>query len=92
MSPLTYKVLNIYSFIRCETYNSHLHTTTFGCLISSCGSLFKSYFTNSRAKFARRQTNVVAHALPGKTVCLASPSFYFNIHGCVETIVINEMI
>jgi len=29
MSPLTYKVFNLYSFIRCGTYNSHLYTTTF---------------------------------------------------------------
>jgi len=28
MGPHTYKVFNIYSFIRCGTYNSHLHTTT----------------------------------------------------------------
>jgi len=28
MSPLTYKVFNLYSFIRCGTYNSHLYTTT----------------------------------------------------------------
>ncbi|AES91187.1 hypothetical protein MTR_4g107690 [Medicago truncatula] len=28
MGPLTYKVFNLYYFIRCGTYNSHLHTTT----------------------------------------------------------------
>jgi len=28
MGPLTYKVFNLYSFIRCRTYNSHLYTTT----------------------------------------------------------------
>ncbi|RHN52878.1 hypothetical protein MtrunA17_Chr6g0485331 [Medicago truncatula] len=28
MSPLTYKVFNLYYFIRCGTYNSHLCTTT----------------------------------------------------------------
>jgi len=27
MGPLTYKVFNLYSFIQCETYNSHLYTT-----------------------------------------------------------------
>ncbi|AES67031.1 hypothetical protein MTR_2g086060 [Medicago truncatula] len=28
MGPLTYKVFNLYYFIRCGTYNSHLQTNT----------------------------------------------------------------
>jgi len=28
MGPLTYKVFNLYTFIRCGTYNSHLYITT----------------------------------------------------------------
>jgi len=37
MGPLTYKVFNLYSFIRCETYNSHLYTTT---LPLKCESIY----------------------------------------------------
>jgi len=51
----------------------------FGYIIASCRSLFNSHFTNFRVEFARRQTNVVAHALAGEATFLASPAIYFNI-------------
>ncbi|XP_039684970.1 uncharacterized protein [Medicago truncatula] len=35
----------------------------FGCIISSCRSLFSTFFSNSRVEFVRRQAYVVAHAL-----------------------------
>ncbi|AES80354.1 hypothetical protein MTR_7g079620 [Medicago truncatula] len=37
IGPLIYKVFNLYSFIQCGTYNSHLHTTT---LPLKCESIF----------------------------------------------------
>jgi len=63
----------------------------FGCIISSCRSLFSSFFTNSKVKFARRQANVVAHVLAGEATFLTSPVVYFNIPDCIESLSINEM-
>jgi len=45
MGPLTYKVFNLYSFIRCETYNSHLYTTT---LPLKCESIYSACFPFKR--------------------------------------------
>jgi len=39
MGPLTYKVFNLYCFIRCGTYNSHLYTTT---LSLKCESIYSA--------------------------------------------------
>jgi len=38
MGPFTYKVFNLYSFIRCGTYNSHLYTT----LPLKCESIYSA--------------------------------------------------
>jgi len=45
----------------------------FGYIISSCRSLFCSFFSNSRVEFVRRQANAVAHALAREATLLASP-------------------
>ena len=42
------------------------NTSKFGCIISSCRSLYSSFFTNSRVEFVRQQANGVAHALAGE--------------------------
>jgi len=39
MGPLTYNVFNLYTFIRCGTYNSHLYITT---LPLKCESIYSS--------------------------------------------------
>jgi len=64
----------------------------FGCIISSCQSLFSTSFSNSRAEFVRRQANMVAHALAREATSLAIPAVYFDIPNCIETLIINEML
>jgi len=63
-----------------------------GCIISSCRSLFSTFFSNSRVEFVRRQANMVAHALGREAMSLASPAVYFEIPICIETLIINEML
>jgi len=57
----------------------------FGCIISSCRSLFSSSFSNSKVEFVRRQANMVAHALAREVMSLVSPAIYFKIPNCIET-------
>ena len=64
----------------------------FGCIISSCRSLFSTFFSNSRVEFVRQQANVVAHALAREATSLVSPAVYFDIPNCIETLIINEMV
>ena len=64
----------------------------FGCIISSCRTLVRSFFTNSMVKFVRRQANGVAHVLAGEATLLASPAIYFHIPKCIESLIINEML
>jgi len=67
-------------------------TSEFGCIISSCRSLFTTLFSNSRVEFVRRQANEAAHALPREATLLASPAVYFEIPNCIEPMIINEML
>jgi len=67
-------------------------TSEFGCIISSCRSLFTALFSNSRVEFVRLQANEVAHVLAREATLLASPAVYFEIPSCIETIIINEML
>jgi len=64
----------------------------FGCIITSCRSLFRNFFSNSRVEFVRRQSNEVAHALAREAMSLASPAIYYDIPTCIETLIINEML
>jgi len=63
----------------------------FGHIISSCKSLFTTFFTNFRVEFYRRQTNAAAHAVTEEATFLANPATYFCIPSCIESIIINEM-
>jgi ribonuclease HI len=73
----------------CSTRND---LSEFGCIVSSCRSLFSTFFSNSRVEFVRRQANVVAHALAREAMSLASPAIYFEIPNCIETLIINEIL
>jgi len=64
-------------------------TSKFGCIISSCRSLFSSLFANSRVEFVRQQANGVVHALAREAMLLASPVVYFDIPDCIKTLIIN---
>jgi len=64
----------------------------FGCIITSCRSFFRNFFSNSRVEFIRRQANEVAHALAREATSLASPTIYYDIPTCIETLIINEML
>jgi len=64
----------------------------FGCIITSCRSLFCNFFSNSRVEFVRRQANEVVHALAREATSLASPAIYYDIPTCIETLIINEML
>jgi ribonuclease HI len=63
----------------------------FGCIISSCCSLFRNLFSNSRVEFVRRQANAVANTFAREAMCSASPAVYYEIPTCIGTIIINEM-
>jgi len=67
-------------------------TSEFGSIISSCRSLFSSVFSNSRVEFIRRQANRVAHALARDALLLSSLAVYYDIHNCIEYLIINEML
>ena len=72
--------LTVYAFL--STRND---LSEFGCIISSCRSLFNTLFSNSRVE-------AVAHALAREATSLASPAVYFDIPECIETLIINEML
>jgi len=80
------------------TYDTFLSdrndTFEFGCIISSCLSLFNALFSNSRVKFVRWQANGVAHAhaLAREATLLASHAVYYNIPTFIKTLIINEML
>jgi len=65
-------------------------TSEFGCIITSCRSLFRLLFSNSRVEFVRRQANGVAHALARDTAFLTGPAVYYEIPNCIESLIINE--
>jgi len=81
------------SKLTCDDFHANRDDTSeFGCIISSCQSLFSSFFTNSRVEFVMRQANEVAHVLAREVTLLASPNFYFHIPNCIEPLIINEML
>jgi len=81
------------SKLTCDAFHANRDDTSeFGCIISSCRSLFSSFFTNSRVEFVMRQANEVAHVLAGEATLLAKPVLYFHIPGCIEPLIINEML
>jgi len=67
-------------------------TSEFGSIISSCRSLFSSFFSNSRVEFVRRQANAVAHALAREVTLLASLVVCYDIPNCIESLIINEIL
>jgi len=67
-------------------------TSEFGCIITSCRSLFSHLFSNSRVEFVRRQANRVAHALARNTTFLTSSAVYYKIPNCIESLIINKML
>ncbi|AES99674.1 hypothetical protein MTR_5g083510 [Medicago truncatula] len=84
---------NVQYLFTCDAF----HTTQddyfeFRCIISSCRTLVSYFFTNSRVKFVRRQANEVAHILVGEATLLASPTIYFHMPECIESLIINEML
>ena len=76
-----------------DTFRSNRNDLSeFGCIISSCRSLLRNLFSNSRAEFVRRQANGVAHILAREATRSASPAIYYDIPACIETIIINDML
>lgn len=93
----------INSKITHDAFHSHKDDVSeFGHIISACQSLFTNHFTNSRAKFTRRQANAVTHALAGETTLLTSSIIYFRVNRllppvisapcCINNVVFNEML
>jgi len=72
--------------------SNRTNLSEFGCIISSCRSLFHNLFSNSRVEFVRRQANGVAHTLAREATHSASPAIYYDIPACIEPIIINEML
>jgi len=64
----------------------------FGHIIAASCSIFHSKFSNSQVEFIRRQANAVAHTLIGEATLLASPSIYYAIASCIESLIINEIL
>jgi len=76
-----------------DTFRSNRNDLSeFGCIISSCRSLLRNLFSNSRVEFVRRQANGVAHILAREATRSASPAIYYDIPACIETIIINDML
>ena len=67
MGPLTYKVFNLYSFIRCGTYNSHLYTNTplqvWVHLFSMLPLQTDWYYLYRRCCFLRKRTGCLGRTL-----------------------------
>lgn len=75
-----------------NAFNSHNNVISqFGCLISSCKSLFSLVSNNSHVEFAGRNVNRVAHSLVWKTLFLTSPQEYYDIVTCIFKLIMNEM-
>jgi ribonuclease HI len=57
-----------------QTFDAFLSTrndlSEFGCIISSCRSLFSTFCFNSRVEFVRRQANTIVHALAREATSL----------------------
>jgi len=83
----TYSKLTVDAFL--STKND---LSEFGCIISSCRSLFRNLFSNFRVEFVRRQANAVAHTLAREATSLASSVIYYDICTCIKTHIINEML
>jgi ribonuclease HI len=68
------------SKLTCDAFlSTRNETSEFESIISSCRSLFNSFFSNSWVEFVRRQANAVAHALAREATLLASPAVYYDI-------------
>jgi len=78
--------------IKDALYSGREDITEFGNIITASWSLLSSKFTNSRVEFVQRQAKVVAHTLARGATFLASPTIYFHIPNCIETLITNEML
>lgn len=79
MSTKSFKFFGCYNVISYYTYNFSL-------------TIFSSFFSNSSVEFVRRQANAVAHVLAREVMFLASPTIYYDILECIESLIINEML
>lgn len=68
-------------------HSHHSDNTEFGSIMKACMEMFYVHFTNSRVEFARRQANVAAHVLAREAISLASPTIYYVIPSCIESII-----
>jgi hypothetical protein len=73
-------------------HSRHTDATEFGSIMKACKEMFYVHFTNSRVEFTRRKANAAAHVLAREAISLASPTIYYVIPSCIESIIINEML
>jgi len=73
-------------------HHRQVDVTEFGQVILACQSLFNTHFSNSKVEFNRRQANEVAHTLAGVAVLTASPTIYYRVPRCINSLIINEML
>jgi hypothetical protein len=73
-------------------HSRNTNFTEFGSIIKACIELFSSSFANSKVELTRQQENAATHALVREATSLVSPSTYYIIPSCIETIIINEML
>lgn len=66
--------------------------TEFGNIIDECREQLFSSFTNSRVEFIRREANMAARVLTREAISLVSPTLYYAIPQCIESIIINEIL
>lgn len=66
--------------------------TKFGYVITACRDNFSAHFTNSRVKFDRRQTNVIAMIWQDEATLSDSPNIYFEISYCIDKLHINDIL
>jgi len=59
-------------------------------IIRECRNTLSSFFTNLKLKFIKRQANKVDDSLAMVTKSYASFSFFIEILGCIQNIILNK--
>lgn len=73
-------------------HHRRVNVTEFGRVISICLTLFNTHFSNSKVEFNRRQANEAAHTLVGDAALATSPTNYYHVAHCINSLIIYEML
>lgn len=70
-------------------HHREVDVTEFGQVISACRSLFNTHFSNSKIEFNEQQANEVAHTLVGVATLTVSPTIYYLVPRCINSLIFN---